>query len=1268
MRERTKEFTRQLQRFWKPIVAVAGFAIVSVIAISIAFAYTSSITMVRSGTTDVVSGSVYTWEDGKQEQWAAIVTTDDPNLKGNDSAIRAATVFQSSNPSAVQAYKVADGVYNIKANGAGQSEIKAIFTDGNNVQTTTTAVIKVPLKLTTQLDGPNNDVLILSNNVQSIYTNVASGADLEFTSEPSGLVSAEYKENGRIEITSLSSGAGQLRIRDRTTGLDINIKILSCVTLKVAGTLPVEADPGVETDAFTNATNALGASYVGFTSSNEDIFIANETGKITGLKAGDAELMIYPKVDDYTVYGFSTFEEFVSKCGAKRKIRIKFGILNGKQLTGVVGDSIRLQTNSSDAGTITWITNNNKVAIVDGTSGEVSLVGSGEAIITAILTTSSGTQQASVAVTVGDNFYLDKIEVTLNVGKTVDLKGIITATMGEVQWYIADEKFYGTNLPSDSEKVNGMYNNTKVASIVKSDVNQITITALERGKCYVTAYVEYNGVKKFAYCEVNVTTPVTDVTMTPTKLHLTSGDPERNSAPLMLLFNTEGGQENPDNRNIEWISSNENIATVRKLGDGTAMVEAVDGTKGGNVVISAVTIDGIKIATCDVYVRVPVDGIKLSENVVKVQFKVGIYQLAYKITPEGEGVDQDVMWSSSDEEVLTVDENGLVTFHKPGNATVTVQTHDVGFDGFNKKDTCNFTVIEPVTDLTLDTTDATLKIGEQLRITALILPEEATNKKLYWTSSNTNVAKVDEYGLVTAVGSGSATILCQSEDSGITAMCNITVYQPVESVKLSYNEMTVRKNTVFWLHADVQPVDAHNKDLIWTSSDVNVCTVDSYGMITAVNPGECVITARSADTGVFDTCSIIVTEPVTGITLNVNDLFLYTGEKALLIPTVTPIDADNKAVTYFSSDPEVATVDENGVVTAIKGGEIIITVTTVERGLVASCKVTVYEFVSSISINEKDKPYINIGTTKRLTATIKPDSATNKSLTWTSSDPSIISINDKGIVTANKVGTVLITVMTNDGSGLTDQMSLTSIYPVTSITVNPAYVTVIEGQSKFVTATVNPGNATIKDVNWSSSDPTTATVDHNGEITGVKAGICYVYATSTDGNDIVGTVKVTVKKAVPATSVIINAKELTMFPGQSRDLNVRTRPTNSTDNTTWVSSDTSVATVDANGKVVAKGQGNCVIYCIADSGVESECQVNVLAINASSITIEQYDSYQLDVYGCTEKIVWYTNNNRVATVDANGKVIGRSVGTTTIVAKVNGELLYCRVTVTKIKK
>lgn len=117
-----------------------------------------------------------------------------------------------------------------------------------------------------------------------------------------------------------------------------------------------------------------------------------------------------------------------------------------------------------------------------------------------------------------------------------------------------------------------------------------------------------------------------------------------------------------------------------------------------------------------------------------------------------------------------------------------------------------------------------------------------------------------------------------------------------------------------------------------------------------------------------------------------------------------------------------------------------------------------------------------------------------------------------------------------------------------------------------------------------------------------------------------------------------------------------------------MTSDPAVATVSANGVVTAVGQGNCEIYCISSSGAEGVCELNVVGLNATSITIEQYDSYILDVYGATGTIKWYSGNSRIATVAQNGTVIARKPGKTTITAKVDGKLLYCTVIVTKLPK
>ena len=193
------------------------------------------------------------------------------------------------------------------------------------------------------------------------------------------------------------------------------------------------------------------------------------------------------------------------------------------------------------------------------------------------------------------------------------------------------------------------------------------------------------------------------------------------------------------------------------------------------------------------------------------------------------------------------------------------------------------------------------------------------------------------------------------------------------------------------------------------------------------------------------------TVPVTGVTLNQAELSLYTGESKTLTATVQPDSATNKNVTWESSNKSVATVDATGEVTAIGAGTATITVTTVDGNKTATCTVTVTAApvpVSGVSLN-KDSTSLTVGDTETLTATITPDNATNKNVTWSSDTPSVASVNN-GVVTAVAPGTATITVTTADG-GFTATCAVTVRPDVPP--ANPNYrITVEATQGGAVTA------------------------------------------------------------------------------------------------------------------------------------------------------------------------------------------------------------------------
>ena len=255
---------------------------------------------------------------------------------------------------------------------------------------------------------------------------------------------------------------------------------------------------------------------------------------------------------------------------------------------------------------------------------------------------------------------------------------------------------------------------------------------------------------------------------------------------------------------------------------------------------------------------------------------------------------------------------------------------------------------------------------------------------------------------------------------------------------------------------------------------------------------------------------------VTGVKLDKTKLTLKVGESAKLVATVSPANAKDKSLTWKSSDTKVVTVDENGNVKAVGAGTATITVTTKEGNFKAQVSVTVEEKteeadkevkVTGVALN-KTKARLEVNESLKLTATIKPSNATNKNVTWKSSNTNVATVDKNGNVKAVGAGTATITVTTKDGS-YKAQATVTvtkkeepkeETVKVTGISLDKASLTLTEGGSGKFTATVNPSNATNKNVEWTSSNTAVATVDQNGNVKAVSAGTATITVTTKDGS------------------------------------------------------------------------------------------------------------------------------------------------------------------------
>ena len=220
-------------------------------------------------------------------------------------------------------------------------------------------------------------------------------------------------------------------------------------------------------------------------------------------------------------------------------------------------------------------------------------------------------------------------------------------------------------------------------------------------------------------------------------------------------------------------------------------------------------------------------------------------------------------------------------------------------------------------------------------------------KKITWSSSNETVATVDENGKVTAIAAGTANISATCGEKSVTCAVTVTDLQiPMTGIELTTDKTEIKVGATAQLTTTVAPADTtDDKTVTYTSSDATIATVDANGKVTAVKPGKVTITAK---VGTFtDTVEITVpVVPVTSIDLKVDKTDLEKGDIVNVVATVNPADTtEDKTITWTSSDTKVATVDANGTVTAVGGGNATITATIGEVTATVKFNVTAQETV-----------------------------------------------------------------------------------------------------------------------------------------------------------------------------------------------------------------------------------------------------------------------------------------------------------------------------------
>lgn len=537
-----------------------------------------------------------------------------------------------------------------------------------------------------------------------------------------------------------------------------------------------------------------------------------------------------------------------------------------------------------------------------------------------------------------------------------------------------------------------------------------------------------------------------------------------------------------------------------------------------------------------------------------------------------------VVWTSSNKNVATV-ENGEVKAVGVGTATITASLG-------GKSDTVKVTVDNPLTGITLDQTTLALEKNQSATLKVKYTPEDTTDSKtVKWESSDATVAKVDQNGKVTALKDGTATI--KATVGKFTAECAVTVKRvPLTEISLDKTTLELSKGqSSEALKVIYNPANTtDDKTVTWTSANENIATVKN-GVVTAKAVGATKITA-TVGTHKAE-CTVTVNAKLTGIKVTPAKVTVEKGQTANLSVAYLPADTtDEKAVTWKSENENVATVDENGVVTAVAGGTTkIVATATANDKITAVCEVKVPIHTESIELNKTEIIGLRKGDTEKLTVSFKPaNTEDSKEVKWTSSDSTVASVDKNGVVKGLKEGEATITVTTADG-----KHTASCVVKVKEVSIDLDKVelaqdtpnTLLKGQQHKIKVVFNQDEEPTETATYEykSLDESIASVDANGVVTALKAGQVMFEITVKASSGSMTIMHYMEVKEIPLESISIKGDVTSLEEGKTTKLNVVFNPTNTTDDKTvvWSSSDTKVATVDANGVVKAVKAGTVKI-------------------------------------------------------------------------------------------
>ena len=898
-------------------------------------------------------------------------------------------------------------------------------------------------------------------------------------------------------------------------------------------------------------------------SSNSKLVKVNASGVITGVEVGSATVTV-------SVQGYASATVQVTVKKAPSKITLSAKSMN--LIAGHTASIVATPSSGSASGSYSYQSSKAGVASVDQ-NGVIMAHAKGSVTITV---KSFNGKKATCKVTVYGKPVAIQADESLTIA--VDQKKSIAFNVVDADGDVVVSAEITPRV-------------TQGADCVDVDSATGAVTGKKKGNAVVT----FTCGNLSAECRIKVANAPERVTLNQTTVEIGVKEAYRG---IRLNLVPASGEESCA-AIVTWTTSNKKVAAVSGANDETCVIT---GVKKGTAKITATTHNG---KTATVVVTVKNAPSKITANPATMDLIVGESARVNAMPTQGTA-SASYTYISNNEAVAKVDASGTVTALGKGMASVTVKA----FNG--KKAECKVTVHGVPESIELGQDEIDIIAGQSIvpEITVKDVSGSVTLARFEAhvdeNSVNPGSVRVDaETGVITGISKGSAKVIYKLA-SGASAQCTVNVVSAPESIAIEPTAIEIGvKEQYTGASLTLNPPEGETRCaaiVTWKSSNAKVAKVVKNGefgcTITGIKAGKATITATTHN-GKAASIVVTVRKAPGKVTVTPSKLELSVGMSGS-VAAATDKGTASSVITYTSANEAVATVDANGVVKGVSVGSTTVTAKTY-NGKKGKCVVTVFAEPASVTL-DKTALVIADGLTSKLTA-MSLDAVgkqTRANFTFSSSDASVAKVNaSSGLITAVKKGNATITVTTNNGMKATSAVQVVSAPAELKLIHTEISIGVGEKLKDTLCELVAPEGESqcAAEIKWTSSNTRIVKVtgsDCEPVVTGVKAGTAKITALTHNG--LSKTIKVKVLAAPKKLKLTPNT--VTTVVGKTAQLTTEVDSGAASAKITFTSSNQSVATVSASGKVTGVGKGSATITAKTYNGKSASCTVKILGVPA----------------------------------------------------------------------